>query len=223
MMILFVLILLNGCAISPNRIVTSLFEKEDTCDIYISDYKLLEKIYNKEYIQYEFQPDDVIAEIGAGNFFFSLSNMCFKDRLTFYVQDLNMRCLNDELYQKGKEHFTKLRGEGPLKGNIYIVQGDTNQSNLPKNTFDKVVLRLVYHEFKNPEQNLKDVYEILKPDGILYVGEDIMKKRNKMKKCGLHRTQENLIREIENGGFKLEKIAYQTKNEQYKLFKFVKN
>ncbi len=222
MMISFLLILLNGCTISPNRIIASFFEKEDTCDIYISDYKLLEKIYQKEYKNYEFQPGEVIAEIGAANLFFSLSNMCFKDSLTFYVQDLNIRCLSEENIQKGKEHFTKLRAEGPLKGNIYVVQGDTNHSNLPKNTFDKVVLRLVYHEFKNPEQNLKDIYEILKPDGILYIGENVQKKQNKMKKCGLHRTQENLIQEIENEGFKLEKIVYKSKNENYKVFKFVK-
>ncbi|GIV43655.1 MAG: hypothetical protein KatS3mg035_0778 [Bacteroidia bacterium] len=164
----------------------------------------------------------MIAEIGAGNLFFSLGNMCFVDSLTFYVQDLNLDCFSEKDIKKGKEHFAKLRGLGPLKGNIFVVKGDTNTSNLPQNTFDKVILRLVYHEFKNPEQNLKDIYEILKPDGILYVAENTEKKRNKMKKCGMHRTEENLIREIESANFTFDSIVYKAKNSKFKIYKFIK-
>lgn len=216
-------IMIKGCAISPNQMVVSFFQKPDSCDIYISDYSELEKIYNKEYIHYNFASDEVIADIGANNLFFSLANMCFQDSLTFYVQDLDTSCLSYENIKKGKEYFAKLRATGPLKGQIYVVQGDTHQSNLPKNTFDKVILRLVYHEFKNPEKNLKDIYDILKPDGILFVGENIEKKQNKMKKCGLHRTEKNLINEIESYHFKLDDIVCESKDKKFKVYKFLKN
>lgn len=216
------LLIFNSCTFSPVRMIGEMFEKPDSCDIYISDYKLLKKIYSEEFVKYNFQPGEIIADIGAGNLFFELANLCFQEGLTFYVQDINMVCLTEEALQKGKEHFTKLRGEGPLKGNIFIVKGDTNQSNLPKNFFDKVILRMVYHELKNPELNLKDIYEILKDDGALYIGETLEKKENKMKKCGLHRTQENLIREIENSGFKLDQIVHEDKKVNYKVFKFSK-
>lgn len=217
------LIIIKGCAISPIKTIASIFEKTDSCDIYISDYSELEEIYNKEYIHYGFMPNEVIADIGANNLFFSLANMCFQDSLTFYVQDLDTSCLSHENIKKGKEYFTKLRGTGPLKGQIYVVQGDTNQSHLPKNTFDKVILKLVYHEFKNPEKNLKDIYDILKSDGVLFVGENIEKKQNKMKKCGLHRTERNLINEIESHQFKLDDIVYESKNKKFKVYKFIKN
>lgn len=218
-----ILLLMNSCAISPIKIVVSMFEKPDSSDLYITDYKFLEKMYNREFSKYQFQPNDTIAEIGAGHFGFSLSNMCFQDSLTFYVQDINLKYLTEEHLQKGKEHFTKLRGLGPLKGNIYVVQGDTHCSNLPKNAFDKVILRLVYHEFKKPEQNLQDIYQILKPEGYLFVGENIQKKRNKMKKCGLHRTEANLINEIENAGFELDTMICSLKNNNnYKVYRFKK-
>ncbi len=218
--------LLQSCAISPTKMLYSIFEPSDTlvnCDIYLSDYEYLEKINKREYINYEFKAGDTIAEIGAGNLFFSLANMCFVDSLTFYVQDLSLVCLSETESQKGKEHFTKLRGLGPLKGCIHIVQGDTNRSNLPYNTFDKVILRLVYHEFKNPEQNLQDIWQILKPDGILYVGENVQKKKNKTIKCGIERTEPNLIREIENVGFKLQKISSVSNSKHFKIYKFTKN
>jgi SAM-dependent methyltransferase len=214
------LILMQSCAISPIRLVNSFFLDEDSCDIYISDWELLEKLYKKEYSKYEIKPNDVVAEIGAANLFLSLSIMCFVDDVTFYVQDIKMRCLTEEIMQKGKEHFTKLRGEGPLKGTIHLVKGEQNLSNLPYNTFDKAILRLVYHEFEEPEKNLRDIYQILKPEGVLFIGEDIEKKKDKKVKCGLHRTHEHLLQEVEKEGFKFERIVYEKR--KFKVYKFVK-
>jgi len=223
--ILLVVLVLNSCAISPLKIVNSIFEAPDSsgvCDIYISDLRQLEKIYQKEFSKFEIQPNEVVAEIGANNFFFSLANMCFVEDVHFYVQDINLKCLTEENLEKGKEHFTKLRGLGPLTGKIEIFQGEQTRSNLPYDTFDKVILRLVYHELKEPEKNLQDIYQILKPEGILLIGDDIAKNKNKVVKCGVHRTEANLIQEVEKEGFQLEKVVYSNKKGDYKIFKFRK-
>ncbi|MCS7073201.1 MAG: class I SAM-dependent methyltransferase [Bacteroidia bacterium] len=192
---------------------------KDDCDVKIPYYDWLQDLYQKEYRFYEIQAKDVVADIGCMNFLVAFAHMCFVDSFTYYVQELNLRCLTQEYLQQGYEHFSKLCKKD-LSGQIYIVQGDSSRSNLPQNTFDKVLLRLVYHEFKHPEQNLRDIYKILKPNGILYVGENLEKKQNKQKKCGLHRTQENLIREIEQEGFVLDKITFY--KEKFHIFKFRK-
>ena len=88
----------------------------------------------------------------------------------------------------------------PLSGVIFFPK-----TNLPLNKIDLLLMVDVYHELEFPYEIMKDIYDKLKPSGNLvlveYRGED-----EKLMIKPLHKmTEKQIVLEMENTGFFLER------------------
>ncbi|MEN8703809.1 MAG: class I SAM-dependent methyltransferase [Polaribacter sp.] len=102
---------------------------------------------------------DVIADIGAGSGYhvFKMAPLNYKGAV--YAVDIQPEMLNAILRNPKFEKYT----------NIKLVQGDEKSVNLPENTFDKVLMVDVYHEFSYPKEMILSIRKALKSDGKIYL------------------------------------------------------
>lgn len=141
------------------------------------------------------QPEDHIADIGAGSGYHVFKMAPMASQGTIYAVDIQ-----DEMLAAIKQ-----RKEASGVQNIELVKGSSTSVNLLENTIDKVLMVDVYHEFDFPVEMIASMHRALKKDGeiflIEYRGEDAsvpIKKIHKM-------TEKQAIKEMAAAGFKLEK------------------
>ena len=104
------------------------------------------------------KPGMVVADIGAGVGYMSL-------RMARRVGPSGKVYAND--LQPPMLDLLRQNAAKAGIGNIVTVVGDVVDPKLPANTMDLVLLVDVYHEFSQPQQMLRKIREILKPDGRL--------------------------------------------------------
>ena len=89
--------------------------------------------------------------------------------------------------------------------NIELVQGDEKTVNLPENSFDKVLMVDVYHEFSYPKEMILSIKKALKSDGKIYLIEYRMEDTSVPIKTIHKMSEKQAIKELEAAGFKLDK------------------
>ncbi len=116
---------------------------------------------------FEFKKGDVVAEIGAlkGENIGGLALLT--DSITFYVQDINTRTLNQKNFDKVIRKCEKYKK--PLASKFNLCLGTEKASNLPDATFDKIFLSATFHEFTFMDEMIIDISKKLKPGGKLYI------------------------------------------------------
>ncbi len=74
-----------------------------------------------------------------------------------------------------KEMLSKVKEKASIHHltNIEYIQGELGHGKLPTNYFDRVLLVTVLGEIVNPQKALKEVYDALKPGGLLCITEVI--------------------------------------------------
>ncbi len=154
---------------------------------------------------YNFQKGEVIASLGAGGGVWEIGFATFHEDLTFYLQDINGNILNQADIDYAIEYYTKVSGKP--NGNKFIpVIGTENKTNLPSNTFDKVLIINSFHEFEHPKNMLAEVSRILKPQGMLFI-EETLGRVTGQRHEGCNKPlylEKELTTFLENEGFKLE-------------------
>ncbi len=143
----------------------------------------------------DIEPDDTIADIGAGSGYhvFKMAPMAGKGLVyAVDIQDEMLAAINHRI-ETGKVN------------NVAAVKGSEKSVNLPENSVDKVLMADVYHEFSYPIEMIASIKKALRADGKIYLieyrGEDAtvpIKKVHKM-------TQKQGVKELEAAGFMLEK------------------
>ena len=114
----------------------------------------------------ELDPDDVVADIGAGSGYFTfLMAPLVRDGKVLAV-DIQPEMLK---FIEGKKKLEKAP-------NVETVLGTIEDVNLPDDSVDLVILVDAYHEFSHPREMAESIVEGLKPGGRLvfleYRGED---------------------------------------------------
>ena len=114
----------------------------------------------------ELDPDDVVADIGAGSGYFTfLMAPLVRDGKVLAV-DIQPEMLK---FIEGKKKLKKAP-------NVETVLGTIEDVNLPDDSVDLVILVDAYHEFSHPREMAESIVEGLKPGGRLifleYRGED---------------------------------------------------
>lgn len=141
----------------------------------------------------DIQPNDVIADIGAGSGYhvFKMAPKATKGNI--YAIDIQEEMLFAIQY----------RAESLNIENVIVSKGSETNVNLPENSIDKVLLVDVYHEFNYPKEMIASIKKALKPNGKIYLieyrGEDPtvpIKKVHKM-------TEAQAVKEMKVAGFKL--------------------
>lgn len=103
----------------------------------------------------DIQPDDHIADIGAGSGYYTFRMAARAPRGKVYAVDLQreMLALMDE----------KIDREGI--DNVELLRGTETSPRLPENTLDLVVMVDVYHELSHPREMMEEIVQALKPNG----------------------------------------------------------
>ncbi|NID12265.1 class I SAM-dependent methyltransferase [Fibrivirga algicola] len=124
---------------------------------------------------YGFEKGEKIASVGAGRGLREVVYSMMADSLTLYIQDINQAALDPELVTEYAALVYE-KAELPVTASFHLVKGTVEKTNLPKSTFDKVLLEHSLHEFTQQEKMLLDIRKTMKPGGKLFVWE-LMAKR----------------------------------------------
>lgn len=153
---------------------------------------------------YNFQSNETIASIGASSGVWEIWFASQVDYLTFYLQDVDVQNCNQAEINEGVKYFEKLIGKKNT-GKFIPIIGTQSATNLPKNTFDKILIINSLHEFKTPEIILYDIRKILKSNGKLFIEEQLAKFSGEIHEgCGKPLfTESELIELLKNCGFEL--------------------
>ncbi len=112
------------------------------------------------------QPDEVVADIGAGSGYFSFriaaqvpqGKVMAVDIQPEMLQMIEQRMLADDV------------------SNIERVLGQIDDPNLPPNSIDAAIMVDAYHEFSHPFEMITGIYDALRPGGRIFLleyrGED---------------------------------------------------
>lgn len=144
------------------------------------------------------QPDEHIADIGAGSGYYAFRMARQVPEGKVYAVDLQPEMLS--IMRK------KISQEGIR--NVELVQGSETSPQLAENSVDLVIMVDVYHELSHPREMMHEIVRALKPDGrfvlLEYRTEDPevpIKLLHKM-------TEKQAVREMESVGLRLrENIA----------------
>ena len=138
---------------------------------------------------------DVIADIGAGSGYHVFKMAPKASEGNVYAVDIQPEMLQA---MASNSKFKKNK-------NIKLIQGSEKSVNLPANTFDKILMVDVYHEFNFPFEMMQSIRKAMKKDGEIYLieyrGEDPsvpIKKLHKM-------TEKQAVKEMKFAGFRLKK------------------
>ncbi|MES2517807.1 MAG: methyltransferase domain-containing protein [Bacteroidota bacterium] len=121
---------------------------------------------------YQFKENETVASVGASSGVWEIWFASQVDNLTFYLQDIDEQNCNQEEIDYGVQYYQKLLKK-TIVGKFIPTIGTQKTTNLPQNTFDKVLIINSLHEFSHPALILQDILAILKNDGILFIEEVI--------------------------------------------------
>jgi len=116
---------------------------------------------------FNFQKGEVIAEIGAGDGQNIGGFSILTDDITFYAQDIDSKVLNEKKFKRVIRKCTKFKS--PLTNHFQLTIGTEKTTNLPDNSFDKIIVISAFHEFTFIDEMLEDIRKKLKPQGQVYI------------------------------------------------------
>ena len=105
------------------------------------------------------KPTDIIADIGAGSGYHTFKIAPLVNKGKVFAVDIQPEML---LAIEANKKYIELK-------NIELVLGDEQTTNLPENTFDKILMVDVYHEFNYPKEMLQSIKKALKKEGQLFL------------------------------------------------------
>ena len=141
------------------------------------------------------QSTDIIADIGAGSGYHVFKMAPIAHRGTVYAVDIQTEMLQAVLES---EQYKKYK-------NIELIQGDEKSVKLPENTFDKMLMVDVYHEFNFPKEMMLSIKKSLKENGKIYLIEYRSEDFNVPIKTIHKMSEKQAVKEMKAVGFKLEK------------------
>ncbi|MBB6001642.1 methyltransferase domain-containing protein [Arcicella rosea] len=170
---------------------------------------------------YDFKSNETIASVGASGGVWEIYFASQVDGLTFYLQDINEALCNEEEIKEGILFYEKFLGKS-IQGKFIPVIGTEKNTNLPENTFDKVLIINSFHEFLFPNAILNDCKSILKKGGILFIEEQLARYAGEIHEGCLKPLylESELIAFAESCGFVLQRIV--DKGNEVKIFCFGK-
>ena len=105
------------------------------------------------------EPDEVVADIGAGSGYFSF-------RIAEKVPDGEVLAVDIQQEMLDLIERRKAAGEGE---NIRTILGAVDDPRLPENSIDAAIMVDAYHEFSHPFEMIDGIYRALKPGGRIFL------------------------------------------------------
>lgn len=164
----------------------------------------LEQTLKRYQAIYDFRKRDTLASVGAGGGSKEIIYSMMADSITFYLQDINPKCLTPENLTTTVGQLYTAAGQTNTATFIPVI-GTEKETGLPQQFFDKIIIENTLHELTYPTDVLTSVRANLKPDGYLFI-EDFVAKRPGQKHRGCGKplyTEEALIQLLDANGFRL--------------------
>lgn len=141
----------------------------------------------------DLKPGEIIADIGAGSGFFSQLMAFIGVPIKIYIteNDPNIVSYLDE--KVAQRSFAEIIPE--------IIKGTRFKTHLPEKV-DKIILRNTFHHFSNEDVMLRSIRESLKPDGKLFVFENLYG-TDSSDHCKMELTEPEIRNPIKQAGFHL--------------------
>jgi hypothetical protein len=115
-----------------------------------------------------FKRGEIVADIGAANGSIEAMLSMFHDSLTFYIQDIDTSVCNQKIINDVVKRYQAINGK-PFTNEFIVIKGADNKTNLPDDTFNKILMLWTYEYFKNPKSIMTDLRLKLKTDGLMYI------------------------------------------------------
>ncbi len=193
------------------------------CGYFLETLEGLQKSYYNNSRHFDCKKGETIASVGASDGYVEAQIATFIDSINWYIQDIDTVCLNQNELNKVIVYHEKLKGSKIL-GNFTLIIGTVHRTNLPVNTFDRVLLANVYHELTDRKNIMSDIYKTLKPGGVVVIMERIAKRRGKW-----HRDCNNLmlyepdfINEMKSFSYIMRKNEHSEKSNYLRYYTFEK-
>jgi hypothetical protein len=149
--------------------INSVSMKPFNGSVIISDKKEIIKTLNDKCVDtISFKKGEIIADVGAANGSIEAMLSMFHDSLTFYIQDIDTSVCNQKTIHKIVSIYQDLNGR-PFTNEFIVIKGADNKTNLPDDTFNKILMLWTYEYFKNPKEIMTDLRLKLKDDGLMYI------------------------------------------------------
>jgi SAM-dependent methyltransferase len=140
--------------------------------VYFPNKKIIADSWGKSLSFFDIKEGDNIADIGSKSMTFAGILSIFSPKANFYCEDIDSVCATIEQAKKVLDYYTKIKGE-PINSTITPVIGTETSTTLATAFFDKVIIDNSLHEFSAKVLMMKDLKQILKKDGVLYLRESI--------------------------------------------------
>ena len=158
----------------------------------------------------KFKKGEVIGDIGAGNGTVEAMLSIFHDSITFYIQDIDSSVCNQKAINEVVAFYQNVKGK-PFTNKFITVTGGDTVTNLPDDTFDKILMLWTYQYFKDPQAIMTDIRLKLKDNGLMYIVNpdvDIESSKELTSKHGWNASPiERQISDIIDCGFNLIRIS----------------
>lgn len=153
---------------------------------------------------YDFRAREKIASIGAGQGIREVVFSLMADSLTFYLQDINPYWIEPDRLTLLVQRIYRQAGRSASTATFISVRGREQETKLPRQFFDKIIVENSLHEFSFQADMLVSIRQCLKPTGQLFIWEAVTKKPNKKHQdCGKPMfTDESLIKLVTENGFR---------------------
>jgi ubiquinone/menaquinone biosynthesis C-methylase UbiE len=120
------------------------------------------------------QPHQKIASLGCGGGLWEVMMSFEHNQLEIHLQDIDASLLNETELINTIAYFEN-HYKRSTDSNFSISIGNTKETKLPSNYFDKVLLINSFHEFQYQENMIGECKRILKPNGQLIIEEQLAK------------------------------------------------
>lgn len=198
-MLFLSILYLSGCA-SHKKSKTRTYDYS----WYPKKFAEIQKYYEKYAHFSGCKSGETITSIGAGNGTNEVAISCFVEGISWYLQEIDSGRLFQ--FHEVLAHFEQVN-KAEVKANFKLVLGTATTTNLPQKHFDRILMNNVYHELSDQRAMMRDISELLKPNGQLVIMEPMARKPGeKHANCNHLRLYEPyFLNEMERFGYKLVK------------------
>lgn len=162
------------------------------CGFTPDSFKGVRHNYENYAVLFGCKPGERIASVGAQSGAVEMGISCFTDSLRWTLQDTNAMCLNADQLAKVKAHFQSLKGDS-IQSSFEIVIGTEAQTNLPVNTFDRIILSNVFHELTAPDSTMRQLHAAMNQNAVLVISEAFARKPGERRKPCNHRKTDRTV------------------------------